>query len=128
MAWKTSPSLEAPTTSCLKTTKSMLTQVNAGRSGRMRADCLLLRTVSVFGKDNPATDSQGVITSFRNTSPFSDNPIARVTFKLMPPEKVNDLRGVSGAGALRVSWAESEPSTPAAALPTETSPSPLLTA
>ena len=66
---------------------------------------------SDFDKDNPATDPQGVITSLRNTSPFSDNPIARVTFKLMPPEKVDRLTVVSGAGALRASWAESKTAT-----------------
>ena len=33
MAWKTSPALKAPTTSCVRTTKLMLTQKNAGRSG-----------------------------------------------------------------------------------------------
>ncbi|MCY4417568.1 MAG: cadherin-like beta sandwich domain-containing protein, partial [Chloroflexi bacterium] len=57
-----------------------------------------------FDRENPATGPQGVIASLRNTGKFSDNPIAKVTFKLMEPPQVQDLEAEPRNGEIGVSW------------------------
>ena len=59
---------------------------------------------SDFDTSNPETSPQGTVTSLRNSGPFSDNPIARLTISLETPLKVRNVSTTPGDGALTVQW------------------------
>ena len=59
---------------------------------------------SGFESDNSATSPQGTVTRLRNSGPFSDDPIARLTISLEVPQKVRNVSTTPGDGTLTVHW------------------------
>ena len=61
-----------------------------------------------FSLSNPDTNPQGTITSIRGTAPFSNEPMARLSFVLdttdQPPGRVTGVAVTPGINALTVSW------------------------